>query len=111
MKMTDISNKSDDTKQTYSIRLSKKDHDAAEKIFADLGLDWSNGIKIYLRQLIKRKAIPFTLVTQPEEKLIPNEETKKALEIAHAEEKGLIPDSAKDFTNSTDAMRYLFGKK
>lgn len=45
------------------------------------------------------------------ERLIPNEETKRAIEIAHAEETGLIPDTAKDFTDSDAAINYLFRKK
>ncbi len=109
--MTTISRNNSDPNQTYSIRLSKKDHDEAVKVFDDLGLDWSNGIKIYIKQLIKLKAIPFALVTQPKQKYIPNEETRKAIEIAHAEEEGVIPDNSKDFTNSTDAIKYLFGNK
>ena len=71
-----MNNVAKDSKQTYSIRLSKQDHDEAVKIFDELGLDWSNGIKIYLKQLINIKAIPFELITKPKEKLIPNEETK-----------------------------------
>lgn len=106
--MTDLTK---DSKQTYSIRLSKKDHDEAVKIFDELGLDWSNGIKIYLKQLINRKAIPFELITKSNERLFPNKETQKAIELAHAEEAGLIPDTAKDFTDSNAAINYLFGDK
>lgn len=49
--------------KTYSIRLDTETHSAAQKIFNDLGMDFSTGIKVYLKQVIKDKGIPFPLTT------------------------------------------------
>ncbi|GFO98311.1 hypothetical protein [Lactobacillus helveticus] len=43
--------------------------------------------------------------------LIPNKETQEAIEIAHAEEAGLINDTSKDFTDVNAAVDYLFDDK
>lgn len=106
---------SKDSNQTYSIRLSQKDHDDAVKVFDKLGLDWSNGIKIYLKQIIRQEAIPFSLtsgnISNEHKYFTPNEETARAIEIAHAEDQGLIPDTAKDFTSAEEAIKYLFRDK
>lgn len=40
-----------------------------------------------------------------------NDETRKAVVRAYAEEKGIIPDTAKTFDNTDDAMRELFNDK
>lgn len=47
--------------KTYSVRLDEKTRDDAQKVFNELGMDFSTGIKIYLKQVIKRNAIPFDL--------------------------------------------------
>lgn len=47
--------------KTYSIRIDNQTKDAAQKVFNDLGMDFSTGIKIYLKQVIKNDGIPFEL--------------------------------------------------
>ena len=47
--------------KTYSLRLDEKTRSDAQKIFNDLGMDFSTGIKIYLKQVIKTNSIPFKL--------------------------------------------------
>lgn len=47
--------------KTYSLRLDDKTKLEAQKIFNDLGMDFSTGIKIYLKQVIKTNGIPFEL--------------------------------------------------
>lgn len=47
--------------KTYSVRLDEKTRDDAQKVFNELGMDFSTGIKIYLKQVVKRNAIPFDL--------------------------------------------------
>ncbi|KAA9235562.1 MULTISPECIES: type II toxin-antitoxin system RelB/DinJ family antitoxin [Lactobacillus] len=47
--------------KTYSTRVNEQDHDEAVQIFNDLGMDWSTGIRIYLKSVIKNKGIPFSL--------------------------------------------------
>ncbi|WP_338433805.1 type II toxin-antitoxin system RelB/DinJ family antitoxin [Ligilactobacillus saerimneri] len=50
--------------KSYNIRLDENDKDAATAIFADLGMDFSTGIRIYLQQVIQNNGIPFPLVKQ-----------------------------------------------
>ncbi|KRN59472.1 hypothetical protein IV45_GL001216 [Limosilactobacillus secaliphilus] len=52
---------SDIMTKTYSIRLDENTRNDAQKIFNDLGMDFSTGIKIYLKQVIKLNGIPFEL--------------------------------------------------
>lgn len=47
--------------KSYSLRLDDKTKEDATKIFNDLGMDFSTGIKIYLRQVINTNGIPFEL--------------------------------------------------
>lgn len=47
--------------KTYSLRLDEKTRDDAKKVFDDLGMDFSTGIKIYLKQVVKLNGIPFEL--------------------------------------------------
>lgn len=71
--------------KTYSTRVNDKDHDEAVKIFNNLGLDWSTGIRIYLKSVIKNKGIPFSL--KETEELSP--ELERSIEKSLAEyEKG-----------------------
>lgn len=48
---------------TAQIRIEKNKKEAASKIFNDLGMDFSTGVKIYLNQVIRNKGIPFSLDT------------------------------------------------
>ena len=47
----------------------------AQELFADLGLDLSTAIGIFLRQSIRENAIPFAITRD-----VPNDETKKSIE-------------------------------
>lgn len=47
--------------KTYSVRLDEKIHSDAQKVFDDLGMDFSTGIEIYLKQVIRTNGIPFEL--------------------------------------------------
>lgn len=47
--------------KTYSLRLDEKTRNDAKKVFDDLGMDFSTGIKVYLKQVIKTNGIPFEL--------------------------------------------------
>lgn len=50
--------------KTYSLRLDEKTRSDAQKVFDGLGMDFSTGIKIYLKQVIKTNGIPFELTNQ-----------------------------------------------
>jgi len=58
----------------------------AQKILADIGLDLSAAIKIYLKKIIARKGIPFEVIT--ENGLTPAQE-KAILKAAEEAQKGI----------------------
>lgn len=45
---------------TIQVRVEEGTKKAAAKVFADMGLDLSSGVKIFLSQVIREKGIPFT---------------------------------------------------
>ncbi|WP_424321291.1 type II toxin-antitoxin system RelB/DinJ family antitoxin [Lacticaseibacillus chiayiensis] len=45
---------------TMTIRLDPATKDAAEKVFGAMGMDMSAGINIFLKQVIRDQALPFT---------------------------------------------------
>ncbi len=45
---------------TLQIRIDPKTKKAAAKVFKNLGIDMSSGIKLYLAQVARDEAIPFT---------------------------------------------------
>lgn len=59
---------------TMNIRVNKEVKDEAKMIFAELGMDLTTAVNIFLRQSIREHGIPFNLKLD-----IPNEETKKVL--------------------------------
>lgn len=46
---------------TIQIRIDEETKAAAKKVLDDLGLDLSTAIKLYLKQVALRRAIPFEL--------------------------------------------------
>jgi DNA-damage-inducible protein J len=83
------------------IRIDEKTKKSSKKIFDELGLDMSSAIKIYLKQVIKQKGIPFMLLTK--NGLTIEQENKILYSSKEAE-------SGKNVTkkmNSKDAIEYL----
>ncbi len=60
---------------TVNIRLEAEDKKEAEKIFATLGLTTSEAIRLFYRQTILRRGLPFSVD-------IPNDVTIEAMEAA-----------------------------
>jgi DNA-damage-inducible protein J len=86
---------------TIQVRTQEKTKKTAQRILADLGLDLSSAINIYLLQIIKHGGIPFEIIT--ENGMTPEEEREILQEIASAKRK-------KGYT-SVDAMhRAILGK-
>ena len=48
-----------------NVRIDKKTKAAASKVFADLGMDLSTGVKVYLAQVATEKGLPFTPTKNP----------------------------------------------
>ena len=49
---------------TINIRADKKLKEDASKVLADLGLDMSSAIKVFLKQVVITNSIPFPLKTE-----------------------------------------------
>ena len=47
----------------------------AQELFAELGMDLSTAINIFIRQSLRQRSIPFEITAD-----VPNEETKRAIE-------------------------------
>ena len=59
----------------FSMRIDSQLKAAAEACLADMGLSMSTAINIYLRQIVKRQAIPFVIMSN-----VPNKATMEAIE-------------------------------
>lgn len=44
---------------TLNVRVNKKTKEAAGKVLADIGLDLSSGVKVFLQQVITENGLPF----------------------------------------------------
>ena len=49
---------------TLQIRIDENTNKKVKKILDDLGMDMSSAIKVYLKQIIVTKGIPFKLLTE-----------------------------------------------
>ncbi len=65
---------------SMTIRMNREVKQKAQKIFADLGIDMTTAINVFLRQAIQYKGFPFDVVLN-----IPNEVTLDAMEAAEHE--------------------------
>lgn len=59
---------------TITIRTNKATKRAAKEIFAEMGLDISTAINMFLKKSVKEKAVPFRVSLEE-----PNEETKAVI--------------------------------
>ena len=78
-----------------TIRLNKDLKSKAQKLFADLGLDMTTAVNIFLRQAVRNDGIPFEVTK------VPNILTLSAIEDA---EKGKL---SKPFDNIADLEKSL----
>lgn len=49
---------------TIQVRVKKETKESARKILEELGLDMSSAVKLYLRQIVLHKGLPFRIVTE-----------------------------------------------
>ncbi len=87
---------------TIQVRIDEKTKAKAKKVFADMGLDISSGIKVYLNRVVKDESIPF--VVRTENGYTPEQEQQMIKETEWAEKHG------KRFTSVNEAMKYLLKK-
>lgn len=84
------------------IRIDEKLKKDANKIFNQIGMDMSTGIKVYLKKVVAKKGLPFALLT--ENGLTPQQEE----EILKAEQEALMGKNVSPmFDNAEDAIAYL----
>ncbi len=86
---------------TIQVRMDERIKRESNKILEELGMDMSGAIKIYLKQIVTHKGIPFHLIT--ENGMTPQEE-KKILVASQEAQRG---KNVKKFKNAKDAIRYL----
>ena len=67
---------------TIQLRIDEKTKRDAKKTLDKLGLDMSAAIKLYLRQIVIRKGVPFRILTENEMTIEEEEEILKASEEA-----------------------------
>lgn len=74
---------------TIQVRIDEKTKKSAQKVLNEIGLDMSSAVKIYFKQIILNKGIPFRILTEngftPEQEteiLKASEEAKKGKNLA-----------------------------
>lgn len=94
------------TNNNYSVRLNPADREEASRLLNTIGISFNSYVTMAVKQLIIQGQIPFEIKAHKDE--YPNELTRMTMVKTEAEEAGLIPDTAKEFSNSDEAMRFLF---
>lgn len=85
---------------TMNIRVDSDIKNNAKEIFAELGMDLTTAVNIFLRQSIRHHGIPFELKVS-----VPNKETIEAIKEAQEMEKN--PSLGKSYTDIDKMMREL----
>ena len=85
---------------TMNIRVDSDIKNNAKEIFAELGMDLTTAVNIFLRQLIRHQGIPFELKIS-----VPNKETIEAINEVKKMEKN--PSLGKSYTDIDKTMREL----
>ncbi|WP_295729730.1 type II toxin-antitoxin system RelB/DinJ family antitoxin [uncultured Limosilactobacillus sp.] len=50
--------------KSHSIRVDDETYKSSLKVFDDLGMDFSTGIRIYLKKVVKTNGIPFDVTNE-----------------------------------------------
>lgn len=85
---------------TMNIRVDSDIKNNAKEIFAELGMDLTTAVNIFLRQSIRHHGIPFELKIS-----VPNKETIEAINEVKKMEKN--PSLGKSYTDIDKMMREL----
>ena len=83
-----------------SVRLNAKLKKEAEELFADLGMNMSTAINLFLKQTVRNQAIPFSISMNT----VPNPDTLAAMREALELEK---PGSGKSFLSLEELRQDL----
>jgi DNA-damage-inducible protein J len=79
---------------TIQVRVPSKTKKAAQKVFAELGIDMSSGVNLYLTQVVKTKGIPFQPRTV--NGLTPSHEARIIRETEYAKKHGPFYNSVEE---------------
>ena len=82
---------------TMNIRVDSDVKNNAKKIFAELGMDLTTAVNIFLRQSIREHGMPFELKLR-----VPNDETLEAIRQVNNKE-----DLSKPFSSISELMEDL----
>ena len=88
---------------TIQVRIDEKTKRKAKKVFSDMGLDMSSGIKVYLIRVVKDERIPF--VVRTENGYTPEQERQILREVEWAKK------HAKKYTSVDELMQDFFRKR
>ena len=83
-----------------NIRMDKEVKEQAQKIFAQLGMDMTTAVNVFLRQTIRHNGFPFELKIDT-----PNEETMAAIQEVQQMKKN--PALGKSYTDVDEMMKEL----
>ena len=87
-----------------TVRFDEKDKAEATSLLASMGLTLNAYLALSVKQLLNQRRIPFDIVPPNP---VPNEQTRRAIVAAAAEETGLIADDARKFEDVDKAMDWL----
>lgn len=85
---------------TLNVRVDEKLKKQASELFADLGLDMSTAVNMFLRQAVIKDGLPFDVVRE-----VPNAETLAAM--AEVEEMKKHPENYKAYSDVDEMFRDL----
>lgn len=85
---------------TLNVRVDESLKKQASELFADLGLDMSTAVNMFLRQAVMKDGLPFDVVRE-----VPNAETLAAM--AEVEEMKKHPEKYKSYTDVDEMFKEL----
>ena len=88
------------TTSNMNIRMDKDVKEQAQRVFANLGMDMTTAVNVFLRQVIRSNGFPFELRLDT-----PNEETMEAIREVQAMKKD--PSIGKSYTDVDEMMKEL----
>lgn len=100
------------SKTSSTIRLDPELRKELSEGLANVGMTVNGYFTMAAKQFIIQGKVPFEIKNAPNvEHVTFNDKTRKAIVRAYAEEEGLLPNTAKTFDNTDDAMKELFNDK
>lgn len=95
-----------------TIRLDSDLRKELTEKLAEVGLTLNGYFTLAAKQFIIQGKVPFEIRSvKNEDEVTFSKKTRRAIIRAYAEEEGIIPNTAKTFDNTDDAMKELFGDK